>query len=107
MDDGMVNENVGSAIIGGDETEALIDAEPLHCAFSHCAFSYRDDRRDPRARAPGCCDRLSSKAKAANPRRRCKNSRPGLCGPKHHRPFVIIEILFYERTVVSLPQRWL
>src|SRR5437660_5540756 len=39
LDGGVVNEDVGGAVVGGDETIALVGVEPLHCALSHCAFS--------------------------------------------------------------------
>src|SRR6266496_2149008 len=37
LDGGVVNEDVGSAVVGDDETVALVGVEPLHCALSHCA----------------------------------------------------------------------
>src|SRR6266704_1820028 len=61
LDGGVVDEDVGCAVVGGDETIALVRVEPLHCSLSHCAFSYCDERRDLRTLAPGCCDRLFRK----------------------------------------------
>src|ERR1700733_1805141 len=43
LDGGVVNEDVGSAIVGGDETIALVGVERLHCALSHYALSCLDD----------------------------------------------------------------
>jgi hypothetical protein len=40
LDGGVVNENVGSAVVGGDEAVALVGVEPLHGALSHVSFSY-------------------------------------------------------------------
>src|SRR5487761_1357745 len=31
----VVNEDIGRAVVRGDETEALVRVEPLHCALSH------------------------------------------------------------------------
>src|SRR5579871_2416692 len=39
LDGGVVNEDIGGAVVGGDETIALVGVEPLHCALSHGAFS--------------------------------------------------------------------
>src|ERR1700735_5087372 len=39
LDGGVVNEDVGGAVVGGDETVALVSVEPLHSALSHVAFS--------------------------------------------------------------------
>src|SRR5690242_19888099 len=35
LDGGVVDEDIGSAVVGGDETIALVGVEPLHCALSH------------------------------------------------------------------------
>src|ERR1700733_2510227 len=35
LDRGVVNEDVRRAIVGGDETKALVRVEPLHCSLSH------------------------------------------------------------------------
>src|SRR5579863_9318948 len=40
LDGGVVNEDIRSAVVGGDETIAPVGIEPFHCALSHCAFSY-------------------------------------------------------------------
>jgi hypothetical protein len=34
-----VDEDVGGAVVWGDETIALVRVKPLHCSLSHC-FSY-------------------------------------------------------------------
>src|ERR1700688_3687284 len=39
LDGGVVHEDVGRAVVGGDETIALVRVEPLHCSLSHY-FSY-------------------------------------------------------------------
>jgi hypothetical protein len=36
-----VNEQIGSSLIGGDETETLFGVEPLDGALSHCNFLER------------------------------------------------------------------
>ena len=38
LDGGVVDEDVGSAVVGGDEPIALVRVEPLHCSLSHCAL---------------------------------------------------------------------
>src|SRR5260370_42047120 len=38
LDGGVVHEDVGAAVVRGDETEALISVEPLHRALSHVLF---------------------------------------------------------------------
>jgi hypothetical protein len=58
LDGGVVYEDVGGAVIRGDETIALVSVEPLHGALSHVLFSYGNDYRDPRTCLPGCCDSL-------------------------------------------------
>src|ERR1700733_3747315 len=58
LDSGVVYEDVGGAVIRGDETIALVSVEPLHGALSHVLFSYGNDYRDPRTCLPGCCDSL-------------------------------------------------
>src|ERR1700689_5385510 len=45
LDGGVVNEDVGGAVVGGDETVTLVGVEPLHCALSHCASFCCDDLR--------------------------------------------------------------
>src|SRR5580704_14008230 len=35
LDRGVVHEDVRRAIVGGDETKALVRVEPLHCSLSH------------------------------------------------------------------------
>src|ERR1700722_8532380 len=35
---GVVDEDVGRGVIGGDETIALVRVEPLHCSLSHCVL---------------------------------------------------------------------
>src|SRR5450755_4555220 len=62
LDGGVVNEDVGGAVVRGNEAVTLVGVKPLHGALSHVLFSYRNDLRDPRMCVPGCCDRLPSKA---------------------------------------------
>jgi hypothetical protein len=38
LDRGVVNEEVRTALIGGDESETLFGVEPLDCALSHDDF---------------------------------------------------------------------
>src|SRR5690349_17205777 len=45
LDGGAVNEDIASAVVRGDEAEALVGVEPLHCG-PRCAFSCWDDLRD-------------------------------------------------------------
>src|ERR1700728_54563 len=54
LDGGVVNEDVGSAVVGGYEPEPFVRVKPLNCALSHGAFFCCDDLRDRRARVPGC-----------------------------------------------------
>src|SRR4029077_9058794 len=52
LDGGVVDEDVRRAVIGGDETIALVRVEPLHCALSH-VLSCRGGHRDARDVHPG------------------------------------------------------
>lgn len=52
----VVHEDVGRAVVGGDETEALFGVEPLHDALSHI-FSSTDDDADRHRGEPGCLRR--------------------------------------------------
>src|SRR5580693_9192965 len=75
LDGGVVYEDVGGAVIRGDETIALVSVEPLHGALSHVLFSYGNDYRDPRTCLPGCCDSLPLDGGAlCDPRPRRTNS---------------------------------
>jgi len=49
LDGGVVDEDVGSAVVGGDESVALVGVEPLHFALSHYFLLRRSS--GPRARA--------------------------------------------------------
>jgi hypothetical protein len=40
VDGGVMNEDVGGAVVGGDETEALIGVEPLHGSLCHLLVSF-------------------------------------------------------------------
>src|ERR1700733_1395146 len=74
LDGGVVYEDVGGAVIRGDETIALVSVEPLHGALSHVLFSYGNDYRDPRTCLPGCCDSLPFNGGAlCDPRPRSTN----------------------------------
>src|SRR5580704_4682911 len=59
LDGGVVDEDVRRAVIGGDETIALVRVEPLHCALSHCALLPR--------RSSGCTGRASQAVATARP----------------------------------------
>jgi hypothetical protein len=54
LDGGVVNEDIGSTVIGGDETITLVSVEPLHCALSHCCGDLRGRVRGPRAATTAC-----------------------------------------------------
>ena len=41
LDGGVVNEDIGSAVIGRDKPITLVTVEPLHCALSHCVLLLR------------------------------------------------------------------
>src|SRR5580658_8274160 len=41
LDGGVVDEDVGGAVVWGDETIALVRVKPLHCSLSHCASPTR------------------------------------------------------------------
>src|SRR5690348_17352376 len=71
LDGGVVDEDIGSAVVGGDEAVTLVGVEPLHFALSHYFLLRRSS--GPRARDPGCCDRLSPEARLWDPRRRDQN----------------------------------
>src|SRR5580700_1353245 len=74
LDGGVVNEDVGGAVVGGDETVTLVGVKPLHCALSHCASFCCDDLSRPRLRTRAAAAiALSSKAGLWNLRRRCQN----------------------------------
>ena len=60
LDGGVVNEDVGSAVVWGDKTVTLVGVEPLHDALSHVLLLLRRSS-EPRTRVPGCCDRLHLK----------------------------------------------
>ena len=55
LDGGVVDEDVGRAIVRGDETIALVRVEPLHGALRHVLLLLRR-LREPRSCVPGCCD---------------------------------------------------
>src|ERR1035438_2472950 len=55
LDGGVVDEDVGRAVVRGDETIALVRVEPLHGALRHVLLLLRRFR-EPRSCAPGCCD---------------------------------------------------
>jgi hypothetical protein len=38
LDSGVVDEDVGRAVVWGDETVPLVRVEPLHCSLSHLRF---------------------------------------------------------------------
>src|ERR1700730_17895316 len=59
LDGGVVDEDVRRAVIGGDETIALVRVEPLHCALSHYALLPR--------RSSGCTGRASQAVATARP----------------------------------------
>src|SRR6266536_3716260 len=63
LDGGVVDEDVRRAVVGGDETVALVRAEPLHCSLSHCALLPRRSSRCAGVH-PGCGDRLSLQGQA-------------------------------------------
>src|SRR5262249_27691403 len=50
VDRRVVDENVGSAVIGGDETEPLVRVEPLHGSLSHLLSPPGTSRRPTRLR---------------------------------------------------------
>src|SRR5690242_21149814 len=68
LDGGVVDEDIGSAVVGGDEAVTLVGVEPLHCALSHC-FS-PETIFGAASAGPGCCDRLPPEARLRDPRRR-------------------------------------
>src|SRR5213595_888436 len=41
LDGGVVDEDVGGAVVGGDEPIALVRVEPLHCSLSHVLLLLR------------------------------------------------------------------
>src|SRR5918999_4793104 len=52
VDRRVVNEDVGAAVIGGDEAEALVGVKPLHGARAHVLCLLRgDSSSEPRGRA--------------------------------------------------------
>src|SRR5579859_2442731 len=53
LDGGVMNEDIRSAVVGGDETIAPVGVEPLHCSLSHCAFSYTSFSRPGQTPGPG------------------------------------------------------
>src|SRR5947207_11499375 len=71
LDGGVVDEDIGSAVVGGDESVALVGVEPLHFALSH--YFSPETIFGTTCAGPGCCDRLSSEARLWNPRRRDQN----------------------------------
>src|SRR5580693_6651228 len=78
LDCGVVDENVGSAVVGGDEPVALVRIEPLYCSLSHCALLPR--------RSSGCTGCTSRALATARPsgagpgnRRRPRSEFRGRC----------------------------
>lgn len=41
----MMDEHVGSAVIGGDKTKALFSAKPFYCTYTHCVSLYLYEAR--------------------------------------------------------------
>jgi hypothetical protein len=71
-----VDEEVGRAVVGGDEAIALVGVEPLHCALSHSLLRLRRSsgpRARARAAATGCLRKPGSgiRAPLSELRRRC------------------------------------
>src|SRR6266480_7523298 len=48
VDRGVMDEDVGGAIIGGDKTVALVRVEPFHGSLSHLAVSFEGRAGNPR-----------------------------------------------------------
>src|SRR6266566_1920078 len=62
LNNGVVNEDIARAVIGGDETIALVGVEPLHCTLRHFALSPTERLSGSACANPSCCGRLYSKA---------------------------------------------
>src|ERR1039457_6102864 len=62
LNNGVVNEYVARAVVGGDETIALVGVEPLHCTLGPFVLSPTERLSGSACANPRCCGRLYSKA---------------------------------------------
>src|SRR6266571_4859315 len=94
-DRGEVDEHVRRPVIGGDEAEALVGVEPLHCACCHqsksffCHATARPRRADRESTGPGSLPSAASDHDVRSARLMVGRTPSRLCGPRLARGFTV------------------